>query len=363
MIRYPCTGPVTAEGFGAFLESSLTAPRANIHAFAASLETMFEAPFVSLVNSGSSANLAAACALRERVRGKRALCSAFTFPTTVSALRVAGFEVSFVDALEFQIDPAAVARAMTDDVGVVAVTHFLGWPAPVRSIRAPAILQDACETMAMRIDGAPIAHFADATTLSFYHPHHLSSYGGGAVLTHDPELARLVESVSHWGRACTHHRDRLPCHAPDGPDHFFHYVRDGFNLEMSELNACFGRYSLERFAEDERRRARHFTLLREAIGPAVITYEPPEVGVTPAVFPITVREGDARPMIDRLLARGVEARSCMGGVIADHPAFKELPHDGLARARDLARRSFFVGIHQALTDVGGMAQIVAEEAR
>ena len=37
--------------------------------------------------------------------------------------------------------------------------------------------------------------------------------------------------------ARTHHVE-LPCSAPDGPDHFFHYVREGLNLEMSELNAC-----------------------------------------------------------------------------------------------------------------------------
>lgn len=362
-MKYPCTGHVRADGFGAFLETSLTTPRANLHAFADDLGKVFDVPFVTLVNSGSSANLAAACGLREKVTGARALVSAFTFPTTVSSLIQAGFEPYFVDAIDFQIDPAAVERAMSNDVAVVAITHFLGFPSPVP--RAPAILQDACETMAMRIGGVPIAHLADVTTFSFYHPHHLSSYGGGAVVTRDRELARTVESVAHWGRACTHHLPdaRLPCHAPDGPDHFFHYVRDGFNLEMSELNACFGRFSLRNHADDERRRIAHYATLLNAIGDGVITYRPADVGVSPSVFPITVRGHDARPMIDRLAARGVEARSCMGGVIADHPAFCHLPHDGLARARDLARRSFFVGIHQALGDVDGMARIVAEAAR
>jgi dTDP-4-amino-4,6-dideoxygalactose transaminase len=362
-MKYPCTGHVTADGFGAYLEASLTTPRANLHAFAADLSAMFEVPFVTLVNSGSSANLAAACALRERVKGKRALVSAFTFPTTVSALQWAGFEPYFVDTEGFQIDPAAVDRAMNADVGVVAITHFLGFPSPVP--RAPAILQDACETMAMRIGGRPIAELADVTTFSFYHPHHLSSYGGGAVVTHDGDLARIIESVGHWGRACTHQLpdDRLPCPAPTGPDHFFHYIRSGFNLEMSELNACFGRWSLQHFADDELRRAQHYSVLRTAVGDGAVTYAAPDVGVTPAVFPITVHGDDARPTIDRLLARGVEARSCMGGVIADHPAFVHLPHDGLVRARALARRSFFVGIHQALPDVAGMARIVAGEVR
>ncbi len=360
MIRYPCTGHVRADGFGAFLEASLGAPRANLHAFAAELSAMFEAPFVTPVSSGSSANLAGAFALAEKVGVGRAAVSAFTFPTTVSALSMAGFSPVFVDTApgSFQLDPAAIPA----DVKVVAVTHFLGYPAPI--VRGFAVLQDACETMAMRLDGVPIAHLADVTTFSFYHPHHMSSYGGGAVVTRDAELARVIESVSHWGRACTHHLpdERLPCAAPEGPEHFFHYVRPGFNLEMSELNACFGRWSLLRYAMDEERRARHFAQLIESVGPSVIAYPRPP-GVTPAVFPITVRDGDARPLIDRLLARGVEARTCMGGVIADHPAFAGLPHDGLRHARDLARRSFFVGIHQALEDVEGMARIVAEETR
>ena len=358
MIRYPCTGHVTAEGFGAYLERELGEPRKNLVAFARELASLFEASHVTLANSGSSANLAAACALAERADKRRALISAFTFPTTVSALRYAGFSPTFVDIAEgrFHIDPA---RADGDDVGVIAVTHFLGFPSPIPS--GALTLQDACETMAMRIDGTPIAALADATTFSFYHPHHLSSFGGGAVVTRDPTLARVVESVTHWGRACMHHVG-LPCDAPDGPDHFFHYIRDGLNLEMSELNACFGRWSLQRHGADEAKRALHYAILREAIGERAITHEAPNVSVTPFVFPITVHGPDARPLIDRLFERGVEARSLMGGVIADQPAFAELPRGDLSVARDVAKRSFFVGIHQTLPsdDVRAVADILRE---
>jgi len=368
VITLPCTGHVDATGFGAYLEAELGAPRRNLQRFASDLAERFAVPHVTLVNSGSSANLAAAHALRERAHNRRAVVAAFTFPTTVSALIHAGFEVSFVDARpdDCQIDPSAIPR----DAGLVALTHFLGWPAPVREVRALGIpiLQDACETFDMSIDGVPMTTLADATTLSFYHPHHLSSFGGGAVLVHDDALARVVESVAHWGRACTHHLPEaraLACPAPEGPDHNFWYVRHGFNLEMSELNACFGRWSLERQAEDEARRALNFAILHEALAPVLRVREAPAVGVTPFVFPLTVAGDDARPLIDRLLSRGVEARSWMGGVIADQPAFRDLPHDGLVHARAIARRSFFVGIHHTLReeDVRAVARIVAEEAR
>lgn len=375
-IRYPCTGHVGARGFAAFLDRELGAPRANLQAFAAELALHLDAEHVTLVGSGSSANLAAACALRERARGARAVVSAFTFPTTVSALGTAGFEPIVVDVEPggFQMDPLALARALDDDVAIVAPTHFLGWPARIREIGALArrhdalVMQDACETFEMRIDGEPIHRLADATTYSFYHPHHLSSFGGGAVIVRDAEVRAVVESVVHWGRACTHHLGPAgePCPAPDGPDHQFHYVRAGYNLEMSELNACFGRWTLRARAEDEAKRLRNWAALDDVLARvgALVTYRPADVGCSPFVYPITVRGDDARPLVDRLLARGVEVRSWMGGPIVDQPAWAHLAHDGLPNARAIARRSFFVGIHQTLAcdDVAEVARIVAAEA-
>ena len=107
-MRYPCTGHVGAEGFGAFLEAELGEPRRNLRAFARELSALFDAPHVTLTSSGSAANLAAALTLRERARNLRAVVSAFTFPTTVVALETAGFEVSVVDVELSQGDRTAV---------------------------------------------------------------------------------------------------------------------------------------------------------------------------------------------------------------------------------------------------------------
>jgi len=365
-LRFPCTGHVDAHGFGAFLEQNLAEPRANLRAFARDLSGVFHASHVTLTNSGSSANLAAALALTERAHGRRrALASGFTFPTTLSSLSLAGFEPFLVDTERdgFDLDPSALERAMNDDVALVCVTHFLGYPAQLEAIAAIArrhgalVLVDACESM------MPHAH-ADATTYSFYHPHHLSSYGGGAVVTHDRELARVLESVTHWGRACSHHVDDADCAAPEGIDHNFWYVRRGQNLEMSELNAAFGRFSLQTIAEDEAARRARFEILYRALSEVRSLRVHPAPGRSPFVFPITVRDGDARPLADRLLARGVEVRSLMGGAMSRQPAFRDLQTDGLEHCESIARASVFVGIHQTLPldDVHAVARIVVEEA-
>lgn len=362
-LRFPCTGPIETAGFVPHLPS----PRANLRAFASSLRTTFSIPRLSLVNSGSSANLAAALALAERAGKRRhAVASAFTFPTTVSSLVTAGFEVTLADVAPngFNLAPDSLRRALRPDTGLVCVTHFLGFPAPIAELAAIAgdrlLLQDACETMDPRVTASGL------TTWSFYHPHHLSSFGGGAVISSDEELHRAVESIAHWGRACTCHVDDLACRAPEGAAHQFTYVRPGHNLEMSELNAAFGRFQLARWDEMESARRSRYAVLFDALADSSLdVWSPPEGGGSPFVFPFAVGSGSAHAFARRLAARGVESRTLMGGPIADQPAFRGISTDGNIHARALSQRALFVGIHQTLPldDVRTVASILRDESR
>jgi CDP-6-deoxy-D-xylo-4-hexulose-3-dehydrase len=363
---YPCTGHADLTGFPAFLEHELGASRHNLNAFSRELSQRFDAPRIVLTNSGSSANLAAAFALKERCGAKRrAIVSGFTFPTTASALMTAGFELYVVDTLGFTIDPAAVERAMTADTGVVCVTHFLGFSADIERLQRcrAFLLQDGCETMDAFCGDRRVHHYGALTTWSFYHPHHLSAFGGGAVVALDDEWQRTLESLTHWGRACTCHVPGLICSAPQGRDHNFWYERLGFNLEMSELNACLGRFQLARFDADEAARKQRYALLYDAVaGRAEVPPLPHNTG-SPFVFPVVVESAErAQTVCARLQAQGVEVRSLMGGAITRHPAYAQLPHDGLTHCRSLSERAFFVGIHQTLPeqDVREVARLLGE---
>jgi CDP-6-deoxy-D-xylo-4-hexulose-3-dehydrase len=223
------------------------------------------------------------------------------------------------------------------------------------------LLQDACETMDLRVRGAPASDRGTLSTWSFYHPHHLSSYGGGAVLSSSEEWQREVESVSHWGRACACHAG-LACFAPEGMNHQFSYPRIGANLEMSELNACFGRFQLRSWDEQEKQRRLHYRIMVEALRgiPGLTVWDAPPDSGSPFVFPMVLERGDVPALARRLAGRGVEVRSLMGGAIADQPAYAQLETDGLRRCRDLSRRSFFAGVHQTLpeADVRAVAEIL-----
>jgi CDP-6-deoxy-D-xylo-4-hexulose-3-dehydrase len=372
--RYPCTGHTPVDGFGLFLAEHLGEPRANLQAFERELCASFRAGHAVLTNSGSSATLAAAVALAEECRpGDEAVVAGFTFPTTASALLTAGFGLRVVDTERdgFGMDPEALRQAIGPRTRLVCLTHFLGFPAQLEEITAICresrllLLQDACETMDLVVCGRPAHAAGTLTTWSFYHPHHLSSFGGGAVVVPDDAWRQRVESIVHWGRACTCHADPDTCQAPPGMDHNFWYVRRGYNLEMSELNACFGRFQLRTWSEQERARQQHYQILWEALQelPGVVTYPAPSGSGSPFVFPVTRLNGDVPELANRLAVRGVEVRSLMGGAITGQPAYRGLPHDGLPRCRSMSVRSFFVGIHQTLPadDVRAVGSILREE--
>lgn len=383
--RYPCTGRTNTVGFAEYLAENLTGSRSNLHAFAEELGCTFNAPHLTLVNSGSSANLAAALALAEEIRERdggdtdnngpmEAITAGFTFPTTLTALQTAGFRVRVADTEPggFCLSPDALREAITPQTRLVCVTHFLGFSAQLAQIVSIArennllVLQDACETMELPVGGKPAHKWGDLTTWSFYHPHHLSAFGGGAVVS--PHAARRVrvESIAHWGRACTCHFDKASCPAPPGHNHNFWYVREGHNLELSELNASFGRFQLQTWPIQEAARLRHYDTLFDHLNglQTVEVYPRPKNGGSPFVFPITLQNGKTVDDIaPRFARREVEIRTLMGGGITRQPAYLHLHHADLPHCDDMAARSFFVGIHQTLpdADVETVAQILREE--
>lgn len=374
IFKYPCTGNISLKGFGQYLEDQICEPRCNINLFAKELSERFGPEFISLTNSGSSANLVAAMALAEKLRnmGKplTAVASGFTFPTTMSSLLMAGFDVKLLDIENdgFNLDANLLEREL-EAPSLIAVTHFLGFPAKMKQIREYAdsheslILQDACETIDLRDEyGKPHFEYGDITTWSFYHPHHLSSYGGGAVITNNIDDYAIVDSIAHWGRACKCHIDPCLCTVPEGPAHQFTYIRPGINVEISELNATFGRWQLQSWENIENSRLRNYAILYNQLkdNPALHVWPLPAIGGSPFVFPIQlVNRMTVADAYKLLSAEGVEIRTLMGGSTCKQEAFRDkITHDSQTNAIAMAGNTFFVGIHHTLSE--SSVRIVAE---
>jgi CDP-6-deoxy-D-xylo-4-hexulose-3-dehydrase len=204
--------------------------------------------------------------------------------------------------------------------------------------------------MNLQADGHFIYEHGDVITHSFYHPHHLSAFGGGVVATRSKELHDQLQSIVHWGRECRCHYDPASCTAPHGLNHNFWYVREGVNLELSELNACFARWQLRTWPQQESLRWEHWRTWTNALnGIPGVQIWPADQNISPFVFPIAVGSSRFTELTDAIQAAGVEVRSLMGGAIHRHPAYHHLGHERLTQCERTGSRSFFVGIHQTLT--------------
>jgi len=250
------------------LEFWLTAGR-----YAAAFEKDFAAylgvKYVSLVSSGSSANLAAFMALtspllgdRRVRRGDEVITVAAGFPTTVAPMVQYGVVPVFVDVTipQYNIDVTMLEKARSERTKAVMVAHTLGNPFDLTAVRDFCrrhdlwLVEDNCDALGSTytIDGAKrfTGTIGDIGTSSFYPPHHMTMGEGGAVYTNNPKLHKIVRSFRDWGRDCVcppgedgfcgHRFDGQYGELPKGYDHKYVYSHFGYNLKVTAMQAAAG---------------------------------------------------------------------------------------------------------------------------
>ena len=167
-----------------------------------------------MVNSGSSANLAAITALTSPQLGDRRLrpgdeviTVAAAFPTTVNPIVQNRLVPVFVDVElpTYNIDPAQLEAAVSDRTRAVVIAHTLGNPFDLGAVTELCrrhdlmLVEDCCDALGATYDGRPVGTFGELATLSFYPAHHITTGEGGAVLANRGVMKRIVEIVPRLG--------------------------------------------------------------------------------------------------------------------------------------------------------------------
>ena len=347
-----------------------------------------------LVNSGSSANLLAVTALTVPELGERALragdeviTAAAGFPTTVNPIIQNGLAPVFVDSEipTYNPTPAAIEDAIGPRTRAIILAHTLGNPFDVEQVREIAdrhglwLIEDTCDAVGSTIGGQKVGSFGDLATVSFYPAHHMTMGEGGAVLTRDPRLKKIIESLRDWGRDCWCEPGKdNTCgkrfewtlgSLPPGYDHKYTYSRIGYNLKLSDMQAAVGVAQLKKLDRFVAKRRENFAYLRTAMEPLTDKLVLPEAtpGSDPSWFgfPITVRSemGISRDSLISLIeSRGIATRLLFAGNITRQPAYRGVPSrvsgtlDGADR---IMNGTFWVGLYPGL-DRPRLDHIVSE---
>jgi dTDP-4-amino-4,6-dideoxygalactose transaminase len=150
-------------------------------------------------------------------RDDEVVTTPFTFFATAGAIHNVGARPVFVDIdpVTFNIDPAAVAGAITARTRAVIVVDLFGQMAPIERVRAVAgdvpIIEDAAQSIGARrlIDGTWVraGQAASIGTFSFFPSKNLGGWGdGGMAVTQDEALFEaLMKLRTHGSRRTYYH--------------------------------------------------------------------------------------------------------------------------------------------------------------
>lgn len=363
--------------------------------------------YCSVVNSGSSANLAAFMALTSPLLGERAvkrgdevITVAAGFPTTVTPIIQFGAVPVFVDVTipQYNIDVTMLEKALSDKTKAVMVAHTLGNPFDIGAVKAFCdknnlwLIEDNCDALGSKyiIDGVEkfTGTIGDIGTSSFYPPHHMTMGEGGAVYTDDPLLNKIIRSFRDWGRDCVcpsgvdnlcgHRFDNKYGELPVGYDHKYVYSHFGYNLKATDMQAAIGCAQLKKFPSFVDRRKENFKRLKEGLAEVEDKFILPIAceNSNPSWFGflITCKEGVNRNEIVQYVEdKGVQTRMLFAGNLIKHPCFDEMRASGegyrvvgdLTNTDRIMNDTFWVGVYPGMNDrmIDYMVKIIKEAVK
>ena len=175
------------------------------------------AKYCLLTNSGSSANLLAISALTSPKLGERRLkpgdevvTTACGFPTTLNPIIQNNLIPVFIDVDlgTYSIQAEKIEKAISKKTKAIFIAHTLGNPVNLDKILEIVkkynlwFIEDNCDALGSKYKGKYTGTFGDISTFSFFPAHIITMGEGGAVLTNNPLLKKIIASFRDWGRAC-----------------------------------------------------------------------------------------------------------------------------------------------------------------
>ncbi|MBA7516672.1 dTDP-4-dehydro-2,6-dideoxy-D-glucose 3-dehydratase [subsurface metagenome] len=311
--------------------------------------------YCALVNSGSSANLLALSALTSYKLGERRLKTgdevitvAAGFPTTITPIIQNKLVPVFIDVDlgTYNINVEYLEDAISEKTRAIFLAHSLGNPFNVDKILEIChkyklwLIEDNCDALGSKYSGKYTGTFGHISTFSFYPAHHITMGEGGAVLTDDFELYKIICSFRDWGRDCwcPPGKDNT-CgkrfswqlgDLPFGYDHKYIYSHLGYNLKATDFQAATGLTQLEKLPGFIDKRKKNFELLFEGFKKEnldkyfTLPNWLPESEASWFGFPLTIKDDvsfNRRELIEFLEKNKIGSRLLFAGNIINQPAF------------------------------------------
>jgi dTDP-4-amino-4,6-dideoxygalactose transaminase len=196
--------------------------------FEKNLSEYLHIPYITVVVNGTSAlEIALECL---GISGE-VITTPYSFVATSQALLWKNIRPVFVDIeSDFcTIDPGEIEKAITDNTTAILPVHVYGFPCKIDQIQAIAdkynlkIIYDAAHAFGVKYKGESITTYGDLSILSFHATKVFNTFEGGAIICHDAETKKSLDSLRDFG----YFGDK-------------DVVQRGINAKMNEFQAAVG---------------------------------------------------------------------------------------------------------------------------
>jgi perosamine synthetase len=242
----PVIGEAEIDAAVRVLRSGMVVQGPEVAAFEQEFSELVAGRHSVAVNSGTSALQLSLMALGFGP-GDEVIVPSFSFAASANAVRLVGATPVFADieAGTFNLDPDAVAAAITPRTVAIMPVHLYGQPAamdrimPIARRHSLAVVEDAAQAHAAAIDSQPVGTFGEVGCFSFYPTKNMHSLEGGMVSTADAGLARTLRLLRNQGMEQRYQNEIV-----------------GANMRLTDVAAAIGRVQLSQLEEwTEKRRA------------------------------------------------------------------------------------------------------------
>lgn len=341
--------------------------------------------FATFVNSGSSANLIAFASLTspllkdKRLKaGDEVITVAAGFPTTINPIILYQCVPVFLDIeLETaEIDCEKLTEALSAKTKAVFIAHTLGNTFNVQKIKEFCVknnlwlIEDNCDALGAEYDNQKTGGFGDIATISFYPAHHITTAEGGAVLTSDPLLNKIIRSIRDWGRDCwcpTGKDNTCGCrftwklgNLPRGYDHKYIYNHIGYNLKATDIQAACGIEQMKKVDFFVKKRRENHAIAKQKLSVFadyfLFAEATPNSNPSWFGFLMTIKENcnfDRQELLQFLEAKKIGTRLVFAGNITKQPYFvsHNIPHRIIGELKNtdiIMNNTFWIGVHPSL---------------
>ena len=341
--------------------------------FEAKFSPIVEQKYSVFVNSGSSANLLMALALKEsgKLKNNVVIAPAVSWVTTVTPFMQFGFDVQLCDCnLEnLGLDLEALEEiCIKKNPSVLITCNVLGHPNHYKQIEDICdkydilLIEDNCESLGSKYNSRKLGNYGLMSSHSFYFGHHISTIEGGMVSTSDENFYNILLSLrSHgWNRDLTKpFIDKFS--SGDSFRDMYTFYFPGLNVRSTDLNAFIGINQLKKIDEFSKIREKNFYKYKEMLSD--YWYQNSDAEIISS-FAYGTLVNNPKELYESLKHNNIESRPLICGNISRHPFWKKGGSDNFPNANIIHDHGIYLPNHSELdqTSIEIIADIVKKNS-